>query len=83
MYLKKIQGGERVNKEELKAQMYRHGDTQASLAAAMGLSRTRLNAKINESNNASFTQPEILFIRMRYKLSAKEVDDIFFNQKVS
>ena len=72
-----------MNKRELDAIMSRYGDTQTSLAMAMGLSRTRLNAKINETNNAAFTQPEISQIRLRYKLTPEEVDKIFFETKVS
>lgn len=72
-----------MNKRELEAVMSRYGDTQASLAAAIGISRTRLNAKINETNNATFTQPEISQIRCRYSLTSDEIDKIFFNTKVS
>lgn len=72
-----------MNKKELAAEMKRYGDTQLSLAEALGLSRTRLNAKINETNNAAFTQPEISIIRARYKLSANAVETIFFEQIVS
>jgi len=72
-----------MNKRELDAVMSRYGDTQTSLANAIGISRTRLNAKINETNNATFTQPEISQIRSRYKLTPEEVDKIFFAVKVS
>lgn len=68
-----------MNKKEFIAEMKRFGDTQSSLAAAMGLSRVRLNAKINERDGASFTQPEISFIRERYKLNADGINLIFFN----
>ena len=49
------------------------------LADAMGLSLSRLNAKINGSGNADFTQSEVAFIRTRYKLSNKDVCDIFLH----
>ena len=35
-------------------------------------------AKINERNNAAFTQPEIKAIRDRYSLNAEEINEIFF-----
>lgn len=72
-----------MNKEELKAEMIRYGDTQSTLAEAMGISRTRFNTKLNERRGASFTQPEIAFIRMRYRLNAQRLVAIFFSQAVS
>ena len=72
-----------MNKEEFKAEMCRNGDTQSTLAKAMGISRTSLNAKINERNDASFTQPEIAFIRSRYNLTSERIDIIFFSTYVS
>ena len=59
------------------------GDTQEVLAKALGISLSRLNAKINETDGAEFTQSEITFIKIRYHLTAEEVDAIFFAPKVS
>jgi DNA-binding XRE family transcriptional regulator len=59
------------------------GDTQKSLADALGISLTSLNAKINETDGAEFRQHEITAIKIRYNLTAEEVDQIFFTQKVS
>jgi transcriptional regulator with XRE-family HTH domain len=67
-----------MNKALLRAEMIKHGDTQETLATAMGISLSRLNAKIN-SENAEFRQTEIIFIKDRYNLSAADVDSIFFN----
>ncbi len=67
-----------MNKALLKAAMAEHGDTQNSLAEAMGISLSRLNAKINERNQAAFNQQEIAFIRDRYKLSNDRAMAIFF-----
>ena len=72
-----------MNKRELESVMKRYGDTQETLAEALGLSRTRLNCKMNESRNATFNQPEIKQIKQRYNLSAKEVEIIFFTDCVS
>ena len=66
-----------MNKALLRAEMIKHGDTQETLATAMGISLSRLNAKIN-SENAEFRQTEIIFIKDRYNLSAADVDSIFF-----
>lgn len=71
-----------MKKTLLRSIMIKNGDTQAALAEAMGISLSRLNAKIN-NNGAEFKQAEILFIKKRYKLTAKEVNEIFFNEKVS
>jgi hypothetical protein len=54
---------------------------QSVLAEAMGLSLSRLNAKINE-NNAEFTQSEIAFIKDRYELDDSQVTDIFFDKTI-
>jgi len=71
-----------VDEKLLRSAMVKHGDTQSDLAEAMGISLSRLNAKIN-NNGAEFKQTEIMFIKQRYKLTAKEVNEIFFNPKVS
>lgn len=63
---------------KLKAQMKAHGDTQASLAASIGISLSRLNAKLNRTAGAEFDVAEIRAIKKRYNLSAEEVDNIFF-----
>lgn len=70
-----------MNAALLKGKMVENGDTQASLAEALGISRSRLNAKINGS--ADFRQLEILFIKERYKLTAKDINNIFFTHEVS
>lgn len=72
-----------MNKNLLKSYMAKAGDTQADLAEAIGMSLSRLNAKINETAGAEFTQSEISFISKRYRLSGREIIACFFNQKVS
>lgn len=71
-----------MNKNALKGLIVFHDGKQEVLAEAMGLSHSRLNAKINETN-AEFSKSEIEFIRDRYKLSRKQVMDIFFTDSVS
>jgi len=63
--------------------MIKHKDIQRTLASAMGLSLSRLNAKINQKNGAEFNQQEMAFIKERYGLSAKDMDNIFFAKQVS
>jgi len=68
-----------MNKNELVAEIKRHGDTQAALADAIGVSHTRLNAKINGTAGAEFTRDEMQGIIERYGLSPEQVNTIFFS----
>lgn len=68
-----------MNKNELVAEIKRHGDTQAALADAIGVSLTRLNAKINGTAGAEFTRDEMQGIIERYGLSPERVNTIFFS----
>jgi len=67
-----------VNTNLLKAKIVENGDTQAQLAAALGISASNMNDKIN--GKSDFRQNEIAAIRNRYCLTADEVDRIFFDQ---
>ena len=71
-----MKGGETLNPNKLKAKIVENDDTQAQLAAAIGISLSNLNDKIN--GKVSFRQNEIAAIRDRYHLTAVEVDAIFF-----
>lgn len=70
-----------VNK--LKSKMALNGDTGGDLAKYLQISRTTLSAKMNETNGAEFTQNEIYKIKEKYSLTSNEVDEIFFESKVS
>ena len=67
-----------MDKALLRSYMAKHEDIQSELADAMGISLSRLNAKINEFQGAAFTQTEMQFIIDRYKLSRDEAYCIFF-----
>lgn len=67
-----------MNKNLLVSKMKLHGDTNAMLASAIGISPQRFSAKLNEYQGAEFTQGEILKIRERYHLTDDEVVNIFF-----
>lgn len=67
-----------MNKNKFVSVMKLHGDTQESLAEAIGLSVQRMNAKINSTGGAEFTMSEIRTIKIRYSLKSEEIDDIFF-----
>lgn len=66
-----------MNEKLFKSFMAKYGDTQESLAAALGISRSRLNSKI-KGKEASFRQNEIGAIKQRYHMSADDVDSVFF-----
>lgn len=68
-----------MNSQLLKGIIKSKDGSQSTLANAMGLSLSRLNAKINETN-AEFSQSEISFIRDRYELSKTQVANIFFDE---
>ena len=63
--------------------MILHDDTNDMLAAALGITPQRLSAKINETGGAEFTQREIRIIKIRYRLTPEQVDNIFFAAEVS
>lgn len=66
-----------MNKTELRAKMIINNDTGIILSKALNISETTLSAKIN--GKAEFTRSEIAKIKERYKLTAEDIDDIFFN----
>lgn len=68
-----------MDPRQLRALILQRGDTQETLAKALGISLSNLNAKIN-GRGASFRQSEIAAIKARYHLSAGEVDAVFFAQ---
>lgn len=70
-----------MNKQLLASVLAKNGDTQSDLAKVLGLSLSRTNAKINETDGAQFTQNEIAAIKKAYTLTAKEIDEIFLPQK--
>lgn len=67
-----------MNKNLLRSYMARCGDTQETLAEAMGISRSRLNAKLNETTGAEFKQREIEFMAVRYQMTPEELASVFF-----
>ena len=71
-----------MNKPLLTSFMAKFGDTQETLAKALGLSLSRLNAKINERDGASFNQNEMSVIISRYSLTQNDAMSIFFADKV-
>lgn len=67
-----------MNKNLLRSKMVLFGDTNETLAAALGISPQRLSAKINAKDGAEFVQREIKAMRDRYHLTDEETALIFF-----
>ena len=57
-----------IDKARFASVMALNKDTQKTLANALGISLSRLNAKINETGGAEFKQNEIALIKARYSL---------------
>ena len=66
-----------MNKALLRSVMALYGDTSKNLAEYLGISEQILSKKINE-NGTEFKQGEIKRIKIRYNLTADQVDLIFF-----
>ena len=58
-------------------------DTGQTLAEYLGIARPTFSNKLNETRGAEFTQGEIRMLKERYNLTAQDVDEIFFDSKVS
>ena len=69
-----------MEKNELRAEIARHGDTCESLAKTLGITLAAFSKKINAKND--FKQSEIRAIMDRYELSPDDVVKIFFAQPV-
>lgn len=75
-----------MNKKLLKSKMSLHGDTQNTLAEALGISFERLSLKMNAkklsdtARPAAFTLAEVRIIMERYSLTPEEVVEIFLLQ---
>ncbi len=66
-----------MNKRLFESKMKLFGDTNKTLANYLGLSIASVSAKKNE-NGTEFTKSEIDKIKQRYKLTADEINEIFF-----
>ena len=70
-----------VDKDLLRSKMLEFRDRQEELAAAIPLSYANLSLKINGVNE--FKRSEIEKIALRYKLTAKDIQRIFFANTVA
>lgn len=66
-----------MNTNLLKAKMKLNEDTQQELADYLGIVISTVSFKI--SGKQPFNADEIRKIKVRYNLTAEEIDEIFFN----
>ena len=67
-----------MNVNLLKGKMREKALTQEAVAAEIGISLSRFNAKLNERGRAEFTLGEVQVLRRILNLTAKQVEQIFF-----
>lgn len=67
-----------MNKNMYRSKMAFFGDTNDSIAKYLDITPQRNSAKVNGTGGAEYTQGEIAMLKKRWKLTAKEVDQIFF-----
>ncbi len=70
-----------ISTNDLKGAIATHGDTQAQLAAYLGITENTFSAKIN--NLRDFSRAEVELIAMRYALSDGDMRRIFFPSLVT
>lgn len=72
-----------MNRDLLKGEIKAKAMTQETVANRIGVSLSRFNAKLNNTNGAEFSLGEVRAIKDLLHLSATQVDLIFFDEKVS
>ena len=68
-----------MNKDMLKGQIRSLGMTQGDVAEKIGVSLSRFNAKINETDGAEFSLGEVQALKGLLNLNSDQVDQIFFS----
>lgn len=68
-----------MNGNLIRARMAELGMTQAETAKAMGISLSRFNAKLNGTNDAEFSLPDIIALKNVLGFSLQDIDDIFLS----
>ena len=67
-----------MNKDLLKGQIRSLGMTQSDVAEKIGISLSRFNAKINETDGAEFSLGEVQALKELLQLNPDKVNQIFF-----
>lgn len=66
-----------MDKDLLKGQIRSLGMTQSDIATKIGISLSRFNAKINETDGAEFSLGEVQALKRVLHLTSEQVDLIF------
>ncbi len=72
-----------MNANIIRARMAECGLTQGDTAKAIGISLSRFNAKLNNKNGAEFSLPDAIALKKVLKLTTEQIEQIFFDEKVS
>lgn len=65
-------------KHRLKEQIEKNNDTMELLSEYLGITYQTMSKKMNK--HAEFTRTEMLKIKVRYNLTAEQMDHIFFSE---
>lgn len=68
-----------MNANKLKGEIRANGMTQEDVAAEVGISLSRFNAKLNNANGAEFSLGEVRAIKKVLNLTHTQIEDIFFS----
>ncbi len=68
-----------MNSNILKGKMREQNLTQSAVAASIGLSLSRFNAKLNSAGGAEFSLGEIRMLKKLFALDSAQIDQIFFS----
>ena len=68
-----------MNANLLKGKLREKNMTQQDVANAIGMSLSRFNAKINNTDGAEFSLGEICSLKVLFCLDAAQIDQIFFS----
>lgn len=72
-----------MNGNLLKGEIRSRAMTQDDVSKAIGISLSRFNAKLNNAGGAEFTLGEVNALKKLLGLTPTQIDDIFFEDKVS
>lgn len=72
-----------MNKQAFRAMLAAHGDVYADVARVLHTTTSTVSDKVNEKNGIGFNQVEMTKLKEHYRLSAEQMDLIFFGNGVS
>lgn len=67
-----------MNSDMLKGKIREHAMTQETVAKSIGISLSRFNAKLNETDGAEFSLGEVRSLIKLFSLNPEQAEQIFF-----